>query len=270
MRYLIQTYLEEAGATVQSASNGADAVDTVREARARGRPFDAIVLDMQMPVMDGFQAAPRLRAAGHTGRIVALTANAMKGDQERCLAAGCDEYLAKSVDRLRLLYVLSLDGRSGASAVVGREESAGANGAPSGGGSSTPVAGVDASDGKPYRGRVLLVDDNADANEMLSVLLEGHGVDVTSARSGAEALERAVAIEPHVVVLNFGLPDVDGYTVLEHLRALEPMLRHALHRAHRSQRPRGSGADAPGGFHHQLVKPPDFEHLIELIKLGAT
>src|ERR1051325_10308846 len=87
------------------------AVESVRETLARGKAFDAIVLDMQMPVMDGFQAAPRLRQAGHTGRIIALTANAMKGDQERCLAAGCDEYLAKPVDRLRLLYVLAHEDR---------------------------------------------------------------------------------------------------------------------------------------------------------------
>ena len=257
MRYLIQTYLEEAGATVASASDGAMAVESVREAMARNKPFDAIVLDMQMPVMDGFQAAPRLRQAGHTGRIIALTANAMKGDQERCLAAGCDEYLAKPVDRLRLLYLLAQDERA---ADARPSEPAGAPGAANG-----PSAGNGS-----YRGRVLLVDDNPDATEMLSTLLEPHDVDVATAKSGSEALERAMAMQPHVVVLDLGLPDVDGYAVLEHLKTLEPLRATRFialtGRSGREEQLRMREA----GFHHQLVKPPDFNHLIDLIKLGAT
>jgi two-component system CheB/CheR fusion protein len=285
MRYLIQTYLEEAGATVASASDGAVAVESVREAQARGTPFDAIVLDMQMPVMDGFQAAPRLRAAGHTGRIVALTANAMKGDQERCLAAGCDEYMAKPVDRLRLLYVLAHDDRSTERAVAdgkhgdgqprdsttGVQAGPGGDGKPPGGaGARAARAGAGRSENGSFRGRVLLVDDSTDATEMMTTLLESYEIDVATATSGAEALERAMATEPHVVVLDLGLPDVDGYAVLEHLRALEPL------RATRFIALTGrSGADElqrmrDAGFHHQLVKPPDFDHLIELIKMGAT
>jgi two-component system CheB/CheR fusion protein len=234
------------------------AVETVREALARGKPFDAVVLDMQMPVMDGFQAAPRLRAAGHTGRVVALTANAMKGDQERCLAAGCDEYLAKPVDRLRLLYVLAHGGRV--------HEPAAAE----------PVAGSLASAAHPgngggsYRGRVLVVDDSDDATEMLSILLEAQNIEVTTAKNGAEALARALTAQPHVVVLDLGLPDVDGYAVLEHLKTLESLRATRFialtGRSGREEQQRMLEA----GFHHQLVKPPDFNHLIDLIKLGAT
>jgi two-component system, chemotaxis family, CheB/CheR fusion protein len=269
MRYLIQTYLEEAGATAQSASDGAAAVEMVREARARSAPFDAIVLDMQMPVMDGFQAAPLLRAAGHTGRIVALTANAMKGDQERCLAAGCDEYMAKPVDRLRLLYVLAHGGQSGKPAGV-PEESASGTAKPDGEAGAALRTEAPALNGSPNRSRVLIVDDNLDATEMLAVLLEGHGVEVATARSGAEALERAAAIAPHVVVLDLGLPDVDGYSVLGHLQSLEPMRATRFialtGRSGREEQERMREA----GFHHQLVKPPDFNHLVELIKRGGT
>jgi two-component system CheB/CheR fusion protein len=266
MRFLIQTYLEDAGATVASASDGSVAVDVVREAQARGKPFDAIVLDMQMPVMDGFQAAPRLRAAGHVGRIVALTANAMKGDQERCLAAGCDEYLAKPVDRLRLLYVLAHDDHSFATAAA-----ADAGGPDAAARSANGQSAARAeSGGSAYRGRVLLVDDNADSTEMLSSLLESHDIDVATAKSGAEALEQALATRPDVVVLDLGLPDVDGYAVLEHLRELEPLRGTRFialtGRGGREELQRMRDA----GFHHQLIKPPDFQHLIELIKMGAT
>ena len=258
MRYLIQTYLEEAGATVASASDGAMAVESVRDTMARGKPFDAIVLDMQMPVMDGFQAAPRLRAVGHTGRIIALTANAMKGDQERCLAAGCDEYLAKPVDRLRLLYLLAHGERP-------------LDVPPAQASPVAPGADVSPSNGNgSYRSRVLVVDDSQDATEMLSTLLESQNIDVTTAKSGAEALERAIATQPQVIVLDLGLPDVDGYAVLEHLRSLEPL------RATRFIALTGRGGREElqrmreAGFHHQLVKPPDFNHLIDLIKQGMT
>jgi two-component system CheB/CheR fusion protein len=264
MRYLIQTYLEEAGADVTSASDGALAVERVREGMARGKPFDAIVLDMQMPVMDGFQAAPRLRAAGHTGRIVALTANAMKGDQERCLTAGCDEYLTKPVDRLRLLYLLAHGSRAPHGAASGR-----ALAEPAAAGSHGPAQGSRPGNGS-YRGRVLVVDDSADATEMLSILLEAQNIDVATAKNGAEALERARETQPHVVVLDLGLPDVDGYAVLEHLKTLEPLRATRFialtGRSGREEEQRMREA----GFHHQLVKPPDFNHLLDLIKLGAT
>jgi len=100
---LIATLLRKAGAVVKIAENGRIAVEEAMAARASGAPFDVILMDMQMPEMDGYAAASTLRLSKYTGPIIALTAHAMATDRARCLAVGCDEYLTKPIDRLRLL-----------------------------------------------------------------------------------------------------------------------------------------------------------------------
>jgi signal transduction histidine kinase/DNA-binding NarL/FixJ family response regulator/GGDEF domain-containing protein len=89
---LISLLLRNAGASVVLAPNGRIAMNHARE-----QVFDLILMDMQMPEMDGYTATRKLREDGYTPPIVALTANAMADDRAKCLAAGCDEYLAKPI-----------------------------------------------------------------------------------------------------------------------------------------------------------------------------
>lgn len=99
-RRLIELVLGRAGAKVQSATNGQEAIDAIEQ-----HAFDLVFMDMQMPVMDGMTATEKLREEDCQIPIVALTGNAMKGDREKCIAAGCNEFLSKPVNLDRLLDV---------------------------------------------------------------------------------------------------------------------------------------------------------------------
>ena len=101
-RELIASHLRRAGAEVVIAGTGRLAVEA-----ARTQNFDLVVMDMQMPELDGYGAAKALRASGLQIPIIALTANAMAEDRVRCLEAGCTEYLAKPISRAQLLRTLS-------------------------------------------------------------------------------------------------------------------------------------------------------------------
>ena len=103
---LIAALLRRAGAEVDVAPNGAVALEKIRAAAGAARPYDALLLDMQMPVLDGASTARALRAEGHTLPILALTAESSAEERERCLAAGCDTYATKPIDRARLLATL--------------------------------------------------------------------------------------------------------------------------------------------------------------------
>jgi len=78
-------------------------VNLVLAAEQSDSPFDVVFMDMQMPIMDGYEATRSLRNAGYKKPIIALTAQAMLEDCQKCINVGCDGYLAKPIERSKLL-----------------------------------------------------------------------------------------------------------------------------------------------------------------------
>lgn len=104
---LLALILRKAGLEVSVADNGRQAVEEALSALGQGRPYDLVLMDVQMPVLDGCAATRRLRQVGYAGPIIALTAHAMKSDAQKCLEAGCDGVATKPISREDLLRLVA-------------------------------------------------------------------------------------------------------------------------------------------------------------------
>ncbi len=188
IRYLVQSYLEEAGASVDTGGDGQAALDHLELATP-----DILVLDMQMPRLDGYSTARELRQRGCKVPILALTASAMKYDRDLCLQAGCDSYLSKPVQRAALLRQVDV--------LVKRGQAL----------------------------RVLVVEDNPMAGVALRATLQSLGCEAALVGDGEAALEKAAAEPPDFAFIDLGLPGMDGWELLRRLRSQNPRCRCVLH-----------------------------------------
>jgi len=111
-RKMLKIVLTRSGLEVTTAENG-----QVGAELARRQTFDVILMDMQMPILDGYAATRAIRDEGVTTPIIALTANAMRGDEDQCRAAGCSGYLSKPIDPDQLIAALAKILSSAASVV---------------------------------------------------------------------------------------------------------------------------------------------------------
>ena len=201
VRALLERLCTGAGATVKSFPDGREAVAESLRAMAAGAPPDAIVMDIQMPVMGGLEAVQRMRAAGYGGPVIALTAGASTEDEARCRAAGCSDFQSKPFDGALLV-----------------ERIASACGRPQ---ELAPGAEHVAPDGI----RVLVVDDSRDAASALAEGLQllGHAVDVAS--SGSEAIARIERCVPQAMLVDLDMPGMSGIALLSRCRQMRVLDR---------------------------------------------
>jgi len=107
IRRFLAFRLEKSGTEVVVAHDGQEAVELALDALRSGRPFDWILMDLQMPKLDGFEATRQLRFEGYPSPIIALTAYAISEHRDECLRFGCDDHVSKPVDWPELVAVLS-------------------------------------------------------------------------------------------------------------------------------------------------------------------
>lgn len=100
-RTYIGSFLTSAGATIDTAANGRQALDLINQ-----RNFDIVLMDIQMPELDGFGALRHLRGQAYAKPVLALTAHAMTGDRESSLEAGFQDHLVKPIDRVSLIQAI--------------------------------------------------------------------------------------------------------------------------------------------------------------------
>ncbi len=235
VRFLTQRILNDAGAEVSLAEDGLDAIRQLEQSLQEESTWDLILLDMQMPRLDGYQAATKMRDMGFKGAIIALTADAMQGDMNLCLQSGCDDYLSKPIDSHKLITVVA---------------------------EHTQKRRSDNEDDL----RVLVVDDCVDACTATQKLLEMRGFVVRTAFDGASAVEVAEAFEPHSIVLDISLPDMSGFDVLSRMKklpGLESSRFIALTGDSRIEDPRYW---KQAGFHTYMTKPTDLDLLEKLLR----
>lgn len=105
IRFLAQHFIQKAGGTVITADDGQLALEILHQ-DATARQIDLVLMDMHMPVMDGYEAVTRLRSSGFDRPIIALTANAMLEDRDRCISVGCNDYASKPLDGVKLVKLI--------------------------------------------------------------------------------------------------------------------------------------------------------------------
>lgn len=209
---VIKNLLEHAGFKVRLAVNGADALVQV----AVNTP-DAVLMDCQMPVMDGYEATRRLRQMGYRDLpIIALTANTMVGDSDRCYAAGMNGFISKPVDFSELL-----------SALVRLITPVSPEFEPM---MPTPAAHIETRGAPPpnrhpevathWQGAdILVVEDGAINREVMKNLLEQAGLKPRLAANGAEALALVSERMPDAILMDCQMPVMDGYETTSMLRS---------------------------------------------------
>ena len=199
-RDLISRRLKRRGFDVTLAVDGAEGVE-----RATAEAPDLIVMDMGLPVLDGYEATRMLKDAEATRRIpiIGLSAHAMSGDARRALDAGCDDYDTKPVDWKRLLGKIDVLLTQAQEAAADSE--------------ADTVVKADAADGAA--GHVLVADDNTLHREMLSGRLAALGYTFDLAAGTAGALELLGQKRFDAVLLDVTLPRVDGQPLLEKIRS---------------------------------------------------
>jgi signal transduction histidine kinase/AmiR/NasT family two-component response regulator len=184
LQLLVRRMLEAVGIEVALADNGREAME-----QALATPFDLVLMDMQMPEMDGIEATRLIRSVGNETPIVALTANVMPQHREQFEAAGCNGFLSKPIDHEKLTAVLRQYLRA----------------------AEPPIH---------FRGKVLVAQESEALQQQYRELLEPLGIEVTTVGSGNEVVEQGLATPFDLVLMDMQMPVMDGVEATQLMRSV--------------------------------------------------
>jgi len=260
-RTLQRRQIEAHGGIALSAPSGVEALQAIDAALIRGEPFDAALVDLHMPRMDGLTFAKRVRSDPRCRSLalVVLTATKVRGEAAKMEAAGFDGFLLKPVmggtlARALVAAVQRVEGGS-AAGVVTRH-------------SMVKAQKINSPDTRlTLRGRILLVEDQEVNQAVARKLLESAGATVEVAENGRVALEKVANQAFDVVLMDCQMPEMDGFEATERIRALEagtgrhiPILAMTAH-AMAGDRDRCLAA----GMDDYLTKPISREVLVRCV-----
>ena len=204
-RMVLTKNVEALGSRADSVASGAKGIEALRNAHRAGDPYHVVLLDMQMPGMDGEQVARAIKSdpAVRDVKILVLTSMGQRGDGPRLQALGCSGYLLKPVKQ-QLLFdavVAVLEQRDDrASGLITRHVL-----------SENRKSGL----------RLLLAEDNEINQKLAVILLQKAGYSVDAVGNGAEALEKVQTNEYSAVLMDVQMPEMDGFEATHQIRELE-------------------------------------------------
>ena len=224
VRSLTLAMLNSSGASVEVAENGEEAV-----LKASARKFDVILMDMQMPIKDGYTATKELRVNGNRTPIIAVTAHAMKHEKARCFDAGCTAYLRKPVNKSNLTACINQ---------------------------------VLASSVEADRISVLLIEDNQDLRNVFTIMLERQNMQVRSVATPAAAIAAVAAKDPDCILMDLCLGEDHGFELIKDLKPKSRAVFVAMS-GHTDEAVKTEATER--GFAGYLEKPVKADDMVKMI-----
>lgn len=231
IRMLVGHMVQNSGLQVEYGRNGLEALDKVTDAHNDGQPYDLVLIDIHMPVMNGSEAIKQIRSSGIQSPVVAMTAATMKGVRDQLISQGFTNVLEKPINLDALMKVLDSHLTPVSKVTQCHDESSAAMepSAEMGPSAVTKQNNVSQHSESQNKLHYLLVEDDVDAADITALLLESLGVDVHVAHSGQECLDVFKQRNDwSKVLMDLNLPDANGLNLAKEIHKSSPQVEMVI------------------------------------------